>query len=208
MLKLSNTRVYGLEESVIASGYPKKTEFISDALDETILSELNTPYNSISTESNHFQRMTKLGSSPSNSGHGNALSGIIVQCDITYPQYWSMQFQRYHFSQIISSQSKMHVLSKLDLSKQMNEYVNDTIIDTIIELQKEYNFNPTYENYMKLISNCPMGLTLTMRITTNYLQLKTIYEQRKNHRLKEDWGEFCKWIENLPYFKELTGIKA
>lgn len=206
MLKISNTRVYGLEESIIASGYPKKTEFIQDSIDETIMSELQTPYNSVLTDSNHFQRMIKLGSSPSNSGHGNALSGILVQCDVTYPQYWSMQFQRYHFAQIVSSQSKMHVLSTLDLSKQMNGYVSDAIIDAIIEIQKEYNSNPTYENYMKLISSCPMGLELTMRISTNYLQLKTIYEQRKNHRLKEDWGEFCKWVENLPYFKELTGI--
>lgn len=206
MLKISNTKVYGLEESIIASGYPKKMDFTPDTLNEVICSELQTPYNSVAKTSLHFKRMAKLGSSPANSGHGNALSGILVQCDVTYPQYWSMQFQRYHFAQIVSSQSKMHVLSTLDLSKQMNGYVSDAIIDAIIEIQKEYNSNPTYENYMKLISSCPMGLELTMRISTNYLQLKTIYEQRKNHRLKEDWGEFCKWIENLPYFRELTGI--
>ena len=32
---------------------------------------------------------------------------------------------------------------------------------------------------------------------------KTIYYQRKNHRLKEDWGAFIKFIEELPYFKTL-----
>lgn len=32
-----------------------------------------------------------------------------------------------------------------------------------------------------------------------------IFNQRKNHRLKE-WHEFCKWCESLPYFKELIGI--
>jgi hypothetical protein len=197
MLRISNTQVYGLEESLIASGYPKRDDLPREFSDGRYPEIDRNP---------HFQRMKKLGSSPSNSGHGNALTGIIVQCDITYPAYWSMQFQRYHFVQIISSQSKMHMLAKLELTKHMNEYVNNTIIDAIIELQKDYNENPTYENYMKLISSCPLGIELTMRVSSNYLQLKTIYEQRKHHKLKEDWGEFCKWIEDLPYFKELTGI--
>jgi len=46
---------------------------------------------------------------------------------------------------------------------------------------------------------------MVMRITTNYLQLKTIYRQRKNHKLPE-WRIFCDWILSLPEFKELTGV--
>jgi hypothetical protein len=42
-----------------------------------------------------------------------------------------------------------------------------------------------------------------MRCSTNYEQLATIYKQRKHHKLKEDWGAFCKFIEELPYAKEL-----
>lgn len=61
-----------------------------------------------------------------------------------------------------------------------------------------------YEKYMEIISNCPMGLELWCHCTTNYEQLATIYKQRKNHKLKEDWGEFCNWIENLPYSKLIT----
>jgi hypothetical protein len=56
---------------------------------------------------------------------------------------------------------------------------------------------------MQIISECPMGTELFVRISTNYKQLQTIYYQRKNHKLKEDWGEFCKFVENLPYAKEL-----
>lgn len=33
------------------------------------------------------------------------------------------------------------------------------------------------------------------------------YKQKKNHKLKEDWGEFCAWIESLPYAKELIICK-
>lgn len=60
-----------------------------------------------------------------------------------------------------------------------------------------------YDCYMRIISNCPMGAELTVHVSTNYEQLATIYKQRKKHKLKEDWGEFCRWIESLPYAKEL-----
>jgi hypothetical protein len=59
---------------------------------------------------------------------------------------------------------------------------------------------------MEMVSNCPLGLELFMRISTNYKQLQTIYHQRKHHKLKEDWGAFCEFVENLPYAKEfITG---
>lgn len=59
-----------------------------------------------------------------------------------------------------------------------------------------------YQKWMEIVSNCPYGIELFMRCTTNYLQLKTIYKQRKKHKLKEDWGAFCEWIEQLPFFEE------
>jgi hypothetical protein len=67
----------------------------------------------------------------------------------------------------------------------------------------EYSQNPSYENFMRVLSNCPQGIELFMRCSTNYEQLATIYRQRKHHKLKEDWGAFCSWIESLPYAKEL-----
>lgn len=63
--------------------------------------------------------------------------------------------------------------------------------------------NMLYDCYMRIISNCPMGAELTVHVSTNYEQLATIYKQRKNHKLKEDWGAFCEFIEQLPYAKEL-----
>lgn len=60
-----------------------------------------------------------------------------------------------------------------------------------------------YTCYMIILSNCPMGAELFVRISTNYKQLQTMYFQRKHHKLKEDWGAFCKMVEGLPYFHEL-----
>ena len=56
-----------------------------------------------------------------------------------------------------------------------------------------------YDCFMRILSNCPMGLELVMRVSTNYLQLANMYAQRKKHYLKEDWGAFCKFVESLPF---------
>ena len=59
-----------------------------------------------------------------------------------------------------------------------------------------------YVAWMQVVANCPLGLELWMRVSTNYKQLQTIYYQRRHHKLKEDWGAVIKMIEQLPYFKE------
>ena len=99
----------------------------------------------------------------------------------------------------------MHRLAKIDLSASCNEYVSEVLMDVVKVFQDLYNENPTYENYMMLISNCPMGLELTMRVSTNYMQLKNIYNQRKRHKLKEDWGAIMAMIKELPYSEFITG---
>jgi len=185
MTEISNVRVYDLKESIIASGYPMQTDIGDEDFDEAL------------------KRAIRLAKQPSNSGHGNFLTGIRVSYDIKYPQYLSPQLQRYHFNDIVSSQSKMHRLAKLDIESSCNEYVAQGVIDVVKVLQELYNYNPSYVNYMMLVSNCPLGLELTMRCSTNYMQLKTIYNQRKNHKLKEDWGAYIEFIQSLPYAKEL-----
>ena len=94
-------------------------------------------------------------------------------------------------------------LAKMDMDACFNKYVTQESREQMKELVELYNNAPTYENFMLLVSNCPQGIELFMRVSTNYLQLRTIYKQRKNHKLREDYGAFCNWIETLPYAKEL-----
>ncbi|MEF9933394.1 MAG: hypothetical protein RR191_02965 [Cetobacterium sp.] len=211
MLKIFNDKVYGLDESLIASGYPMVGSQIESWEDEITLNEKD------------YKRASKLGNVPTGTGHDNFLKGIIVQFDITYPNYWTPQFQRYHFADIVSSTSKMHRLTKMDLKASCNEYVDDAVIEILQKwidifnsfipgqetIEIENKIYSKYEIYMKVISNCPMGLEQTMRVTTSYLQLKTIYQQRRHHKLKEDWGNFCDWCLTLPHFEEfcLNNIK-
>ena len=199
MLEISNVKVYDLRESIIASGNAMRIESV--------------PYSDEEFEKG-LKRMKKLVHSSLSTNvhcHDNALTGIRVSFDVKYPQYWSLEFQRYHFADIVTSSSKMHRLCKMNIANACNKYVSDETIEQMEELVDQYNYavekgaeeGVIYENFMKMISNCPMGLELFERVSTNYKQLQTIYNQRKNHRLKEDWGAFCKMIEELPYFEEL-----
>ena len=144
-----------------------------------------------------------MANSPAGSGHQTFLSGIRVSFDLIYPNYISPELQRYHWVDIVTSSSKMHRLAKMDMDACFNKYVTQESREQMKELVELYNNAPTYENFMLLVSNCPQGIELFMRVSTNYLQLRTIYKQRKNHELREDWGSFCNWIETLPYAKEL-----
>ena len=57
--------------------------------------------------------------------------------------------------------------------------------------------------YLEILYSNPAGFRMTARMTTNYRQLKTIYRQRKTHRLPE-WRAFCEWIETLPNSEFIT----
>ena len=146
------------------------------------------------------KRAKKLAKTPVGSGNNNFLKGIIVQFDLRYPEYFSPQLQRYHWIDIISSQSKMHkIMSKhltihdfvLPISQLWIDHLNDYIDDN---------------KFDALMNELPSGYLKWMGISTNYLQLKTIYNQRKSHKLVE-WREFCNWIESLPMAKELILTK-
>ena len=59
------------------------------------------------------------------------------------------------------------------------------------------------EQYLRVLYSNPCGFKLTAGMTTNYRQLKTIYNQRKTHRLPE-WRAFCEWIHTLPMSELIT----
>ena len=181
---VSNARVYNLANAVRGSKFPM-------AID-----------NKKPTE-DVVKRTYALGQAKPGSGHDCFLKGILVVFDLTWTVKASVELQRYHFIDFVSSQSTMHRISKFDLDGQYIKYVDPRIIEIMKEKQVEYNENPTPEKYLELLYSNPCGFQLTAEMTTNYLQLKTIYNQRKNHRLPE-WVVFCNWCETLPYFKELV----
>ena len=181
---VQNARVYNLGNAIRGGKFPMA---------------LNT--NKMTTE---IKPVTlALGNAKPASGHDCFLKGIQVVFDLTWTVKASVELQRYHFIDFVSSQSTMHRISKFDLDGQYIKYVDPRIVEIMKEKQQDYNNNPTKEKYLELLYSNPCGFRLTAEMTTNYLQLKTMYHQRRQHRLPE-WQYFCDWCETLPYFKELV----
>lgn len=189
-MEITNVKIYDLEESIKASKYPMAVDL--DNLDSSIT-----------------KTVKGLGKSERGSGHDQFLTGIRVAFDLKCTNKMWVEMERYKFVDFVSSQSTMHRITKFDIQDQVNEYV---WIGTILNLSKMvqlYNdledktTDSAKELYLQILYNTPSGFELTARLTTNYRALKTIYHQRKNHRLPE-WREFCKWIETLPYFQEIV----
>jgi hypothetical protein len=98
----------------------------------------------------------------------------------------------------------------MDMDSCFNEYVMGESKELMKRLIEHYNTmldlgskDDVYRAFMMVLSNCPQGIELFMRCSTNYEQLATIYRQRRHHKLKEDWGAFCKFVESLPFAREL-----
>lgn len=198
MPQITNVEIYGLERAIRTAKYPKSVNL--DQLNDELTKGIKACANCNTGE-----------------GHDNFLKGIIVQFDLTFSNKAWVEAERYHFLDFISSQSTMHNITKFNLQEQCNRYVDQRIIDIVQAKIKEYNRLVEYdmsheksierkhqieELYLEILYNVPAGFELTAGMTTNYQQLKTIYQQRRHHLLP-DWQMFCDWCLTLPLFKEL-----
>ena len=203
---VSNVNVYGFEEAVKGAKY-------SYAIDT----------NSVTSE---VTRTTlSLANSKAGSGHDQFMTGIIVQFDLTFSNKAWVEAERYKFLNFISSQSTMHRITKFDLDQAYLPYVDKRIVEIMKEKVKAYNelqaqmtsfknegkdvsemMNTLNEMYLEILYSNPAGFRLTAKMTTNYRALKTIYNQRKDHRLPE-WRAFCEWVKTLPHSEFITGTQ-
>ena len=161
-----------------------------------------------------MQRLIKSGSE-----HSKFMRMIHVCVDVDMPRYWWSEADTYHFN-TKNSCSTMHKLLNnndpitLDLFVLCDED-KDWWINTVNKLEgmrQEYkNIQSTTKDtkqmnrlLVRAKRMLPEGFLQMRTWDTNYAELRSIYFQRKNHRLKEEWVDtFCKWVELLPYAKEL-----
>ena len=208
MKPITNIKIYDLPETLVASGYAMIEGYSEEAVKGEVAQILLDHMDDNLTENRHYKRAMKLTKAPLNSGHVSWAKGVVVSMDITFTNKAWIELQRYHFIDIITGMSTMHRISKFELEEAFNEYTDPIIIHHLKYLQKDYNENPTKENYLKLLYSTPSGLQMTGRVTTNYLQLMNIYQQRRTHRLPE-WRYFCRQLlEELPLFYELLEMNG
>lgn len=188
--KIENTFIYGLERAVKASGNPMRTEIELGPMGEK-----------------DIKRAKVLGTTKNGEGHDNYLKGILVHVDITAPFFWWKEAQRYHWFDFISSQSTMHMLLKFKIEERCVSDTDPRVFPILEDLVHKYNEildtdrEVKVEAWRKIVATLPSGFCLTATMTTNYQQLKTMYFQRRHHKLKE-WHTFCDWCLTLPHFKE------
>lgn len=183
---VTNVRIYDLEESIRAAKYPKAVK-IGEGTPTSALTE----------------GIAALATTDIGEGHDNWLTGVRVAFDLAATIKMWTEAERYHFFDIVSSQSTMHKITKFDLDEAYTPYTDERMIPIMKELVEEYNKDPAPEKYLRVLYSNPVGMKLTARITTNYRQLKTIWVQRRFHRLPE-WQDFCNWIETLPHSELIT----
>ena len=180
---ITDVAIYGLDESIRRAKYPM-------AVDTSALTMELT------------KGIRSLAQSATGEGHDQWETGIIVQFDLRYTVKAWTEAERYTFLDFISSQSTMHRIAKFNLDEQYIQYTDPRMIEIMKELVAHYNETKDPEDYLRVLYSNPCGFQLIAGMTTNYRQLKTIYQQRKNHRLPE-WREFCSWIETLPKAQDL-----
>lgn len=182
---ISGAKVYGLDESIVRAKYPMSVD----------TSTLN---------SDVTKGILALAQCEKGTGHDQWLTGVVVQFDLTYTVKAWTEAERYSFLNFVSSQSTMHRIAQFDLDQQYDEHTDPRIIEIVKELVAKYHETKDPEDYLRVLMSNPCGFRLTAGMTTNYRQLKTIYAQRKTHRLPE-WREFCAWIETLPMAELIIG---
>lgn len=149
--------------------------------------------------------------------HRKFLRMITVWCDIIAPLYWWKEFDTYKVGTVANSCSTMHCIADKEFTVDdfSCEYLEEIDFDTDVlfydlnMLRKLYfqakNTDTKQKYWYSMIQLLPSSYNQKRTVMLNYEVLINMYKARKNHKLDE-WREFCKWVEKLPYMKELLEV--
>lgn len=152
------------------------------------------------------KRLCKAGSD-----HRKFIRQIFVTVDITAPLYWWKEYDTYKVGTVANSTSTMHKIHSKPFGMEdfstdhMNEATKEMMqknIDFLEELRTKFIETKDKELWYSMIQLLPESYNQMRTCTFNYENLVSMYYSRRNHKLAE-WHEFCDWICELPYFKEL-----
>ena len=162
-------------------------------------------------ESDHslMQRLSDAGTE-----HRKYMRMMPVYVRITAPLYWWKEFDTYKVGTVANSCSTMHKIAEKEftledfstehLSKVSLEYLKSSI-NHLNFIREIHSIDKTNKGaWWQMIQLLPSSYNQTRNVMMNYEVLANIHKSRKNHKLDE-WREFCKWIETLPYSELITG---
>ena len=205
-MKITNTEVYGFKAALRGMRNPMNSWHLQDSVpyycmpdilwDATLIGERDLDL---------AKRLIKAGNE-----HCKFLRQIQVWADFEMPLYWWSEFDTYKFN-TKNSCSTMHKLFNAKKEIALDDFVYSKedintlnfIIRELNSLRKRYLETKDFNYVIRGKRLLPTSFKQKRTVNTNYAELINIYNQRKNHRLKEEWQDvFCKWCEELPYFKE------
>lgn len=223
MIKIDRTETYGWEAAVRGMRNPMNSWDKSDShycwepqypSGGCFNCELNSdPYcraDKFIVKENDLDLMKRLVKSGTD--HSKFMRMIGVTCDLTAPLYWWKEYDTYKVGTVANSCSTMHkiqakefVLDDFSHEKlsSVSLVVLNIVIDALNNARANYldTGNKTY--WWQMIQLLPSSYNQKRTVQLNYAVLRNIYHSRKNHKLDE-WHDFCRWIENLPYSELIT----
>lgn len=212
-----------LEHVVLAS--PEQMEFIIEGMRNPMNSweKSDSKYNDLDeyklgyADKDLMRRLVMAGTD-----HRKFMRMMPVYVRITAPLYWWKEFDTYKVGTVANSCSTMHKITEKEfewgdfstehLIRVRDSHLGDTVptlvFDSVIRglnfWRSRYLKTKSKDDWWQLIQLLPSSYNQTRNVMMNYEVLANIYKSRKDHKLDE-WREFCKWIEELPYSELIAG---
>lgn len=228
MIKIENVEVVGWESAIRGMRNPMnswdksdsefnvscrvcKSEHYRNKCDNCLYSDGNILLGN--NDLDLMKRLVKAGTD-----HRKFMRMIVVYVDVTAPLYWWKEFDTYKVGTVRNSCSTMHKITEKEFT--LDDFSHEhlltsdisekgtplglikTIIDVLNIYRTEYLSSKDKSDWWQLIQLLPSSYNQRATVMLNYEVLANIYHGRKNHKL-DCWVDFCKWIETLPYAKEL-----
>lgn len=237
MIKIENTEVMGWEHAIRGMRNPLNSWYKMDShacpchgildCDCPMVAEGHEPArdcNEIVRKSafcigkNDYFLMMRLAKAGAE--HAKYRRMIVVYADVTAPLYWWKEYDTFKVGTVANSCSTMHKITAKQFDLQDFSHEHLTIASSVALQEVIYHLNYWRAKYdtaetdeikkecwWQIIQMLPSSYNQRRTAMLNYEVLANIYRQRKGHKLDE-WREFCKWIEQLPYSELITGKEA
>lgn len=207
MIKVENVVIYGWQAAIRGMRNPMNSWDKSDTEFEYAYGAMHT-FKIGPNDLDLMKRLVKAGTD-----HSKFMRMIGVSLDIVAPLYWWKEFDTYKVGTVANSCSTMHKIHDKEFS--LDDFSHEhlvgpsmsilkTTIDTLNYWRNAYNAYNNEEYWWNMIQLLPTSYNQRRTVTLNYAVLANMYKARKAHKLDE-WVEFCKWIETLPYSELITG---
>lgn len=213
MIKIENTEVFGWEAAIRGMRNPLNSWDKSDS-GLTVMNPGDVefgydPNYEYIVRENDLKLMKNL--SKAGNDHSKFLRMINVTVDLTAPLYWWKEFDTYKVGTVANSCSTMHKIHAKEF--ELSDFSWEMLFEDSIELLEETirRLNYYRERFLEtkdkrywwqMIQLLPSSYEQKRTVQLNYAVLKNMYFSRRNHKLDE-WHTLCRWMEGLPYFKEI-----